>query len=122
MMYVALVKLDHLKGVDDPLHEIAFTDAATEREAVQNLTAMDWPRPYWDSKKSICRIKTIMMVDKKDPFFKRRFADAVGKSMSETSTDTTKHSRKPKRRRQRLKTQLPLPLEQSGRRVRKKKK
>lgn len=97
MMYVALVVLDKLKGVDGPQHEIAFTEAETERAAINNFAAMDWPRDYWVSGKSICRIKTCMMVDKGDPFFSRRFADAIGTAIS----DGSKPSKKRKRIRQR---------------------
>ncbi len=96
MMYVALVKLDHLKGVDE-VHEIAFTDAATEREAINNFASMEWPRSYWVPGKSVCRIKTVMMVDKKDPFFNRRFAAAVGTAMNDGSPPTKQRRRIRKR-------------------------
>ena len=124
MMYVALIVLDHLRGVDD-LHEIAFTDAETERQAVKNLMEMEWPRDYWVSGKSICRIKTIMMMDKGDPFFNRRFASAVGSAMDDNST--------PKKTRKRIKHRTPASFKQGStksgtkptqprRRLRKKKK
>lgn len=102
MMYVALVVLDKLKGVEDPLHEVSFTDAKTEREAIHNFVSMDWPRDYWVPGKSVCRVKTCMMVDSKDPFFTRRFAKAIGTAMSDGSPPTTQR----RRTRKRLKTEI----------------
>ena len=119
MMYVALVVLDKLKGVDDPLHEISFTEAETEREAINNFTSMDWPRSYWVPGKSICRVKTCMMMDKGDPFFNRRFADAVGTAMDTGSKPVKKRQRIRKRSATRTTSTVP---QSSRRRIRKKNK
>ncbi len=73
MKYAALVVLDHLKGVD-ALHEIAFTKADTETEAIEAIRSMEWPREYWVNGKSICRIKVLIPLDISHTFFTRRFA------------------------------------------------
>ena len=118
MMYVALVVLDNLKGVDAPLHEMAFTEAETEREAVRQITAFEWPRAYWAKKKSVCRVKSIATLSVTDGFFTRRLAPALEPSTKQSTSIQDKSSRRRRRRRKSGGTQLPLELPR--RRIRKK--
>lgn len=107
MKYAALVVLDHLKGAD-ALHEIAFTTADTETEAIAFIRSMEWPREYWVNGKSVCRIKVLIPLDTSHTFFTRRFAVA---NVTDSATGTS-----PRRRRLRKKNSIGLPR----RRVRKK--
>ena len=116
-MYAALVVLDNLKGVD-ALHEMAFTNAGTEREATRQITAFEWPREYWVKGKSACRVKTIVTLEMTDGFFTRRLAPALD-SLTTPSTSTQVESSTRKRRRRKTGgTQLSLELPR--RRIRKK--
>lgn len=116
-MYVALVVLDNLKGVD-ALHEMAFTEAETEREAIRQITAFEWPREYWAKKKSVCRIKTIATLEETDGFFTRRLAPALDSPTKQLTSTQDKSSRRRRRRRKNGGTQLSLELPR--RRIRKK--
>lgn len=119
MMYVALVVLDNLKGVDDPLHEIAFTNAETEREATRQITAFQWPREYWAKKKSVCRIKTIATLEATDGFFTRRLAPALDSPTKQSISTQAESSPRRRRRRKSGGQQLLLDIPKARRRIRK---
>ena len=107
MKYAALVVLDHLKGAD-ALHEIAFTTADTETEAIAAIRSMEWPREYWVDGKSICRIKVLVPLDTAHTFFTRRFAgkpaSPVVPTISPRRRLRQKNAAEPTRRRRRKKT------------------
>jgi len=119
MMYAALVVLDNLKGVD-ALHEMAFTDAETEREATKQITGFEWPREYWVKGKSACRIKTIVTLEATDGFFTRRLAPALDPSTKRSTSIQDKSSTRRRRRRKSGGTQLSLDILKPRRRIRKK--
>ena len=118
MMYAALVVLDNLKGVD-ALHEMAFTDANTEREATRQITAFEWPREYWVKGKSACRVKTIVTLEMTDGFFTRRLAPALDSPTKQSTSIQDKSSTRRRRRRKSGGTQLSLDIPKPRRRIRK---
>lgn len=119
-MYAALVVLDNLKGVD-ALHEMAFTEAETEREAIKQIAAFEWPRDYWVKGKSACRIKTIVILEATDGFFTRRLAPVLDSPTKQSTSTQDKSSRRRRRRRKNGGTQLSLELQKKPRRrIRKK--
>lgn len=120
MMYVALVVLDNLKGVD-ALHEMAFTEAETEREATKQITGFEWPRDYWVKGKSACRIKTIVTLEATDGFFTRRLAPALDSPTKQSISTQAESSPRRRRRRKSGGQQLSLELQKKPRRrIRKK--
>lgn len=119
-MYVALVVLDNLKGVD-ALHEMAFTEAETEREATKQITGFEWPRDYWVKGKSACRIKTIVTLEATDGFFTRRLAPALDSPTKQSISTQAESSPRRRRRRKSGGQQLSLELQKKPRRrIRKK--
>ena len=92
-LWVASVVKDYKDGVNREIFDIAFTYADSEGEAIHAITTYDWPETYWDTGRSVCRVRSIYQIDDGPPARKTAVPAADSRRGSKTTPGSIEKNR-----------------------------